>query len=248
MFLLGTGFASAALAATIHGTAANNVIHGTAKPDTISGFAGNDTIYGLGGNDKLYGGGGNDKLYGGAGNDTLYGGAGTNLLDCGPGKDVAYAGPHDTVRNCETIHRTPAPAPQPTPPPTTTTTPTTAPQPEAGQYCGFTNNSGSLCFDITGSPLVFTNAQWKATYDANDCTPQAGFEVSYTTSGQVPLSSTGEFDFALTSGEEAGTDLNGTVNTTGGASGNLILRSAIDYQGTTYNCSLNLTWTATKQG
>jgi Calx-beta domain/RTX calcium-binding nonapeptide repeat (4 copies) len=86
---------ASALAATIVGTAKNEVIRGTAKADKL---------YGKGGRDKLYGLGGNDVLVGGAGNDTLVGGAGADKLQCGPGHDVAIADAKDRVlADCERV-------------------------------------------------------------------------------------------------------------------------------------------------
>src|SRR3989454_5025230 len=84
---------ASAPAATIVGTAKNEVIRGTAKADKLYGKAGNDKLYGLGGN---------DTLVGGAGNDTLVGGAGSDKLQCGPGHDVVIADAKDSVlADCE---------------------------------------------------------------------------------------------------------------------------------------------------
>ena len=86
---------TSSLAATIVGTAKNDVIRGTARADKLYGKAGNDKLYGLGGN---------DVLVGGAGNDTLVGGAGADTLQCGPGRDVAIADAKDKVSaDCETV-------------------------------------------------------------------------------------------------------------------------------------------------
>jgi len=230
--LAGFGAASA-WAATIHGNAHRNVIHGTPHADTI---------YGLGGNDVLYGGSGNDKLYGGPGNDVLVGGPGADLLNCGPGHDVAIADKRDKIVGCEVVKG----LPKKKPPPTTTTTTTTAPQFEPGRYCGYTNNGGNICFDITGVP-TFTNAKFHTSFDSHDCSPPATGAVDYTTSGAVPVNADGTFDFKIASGDQAGTEITGTVNTTGGASGNLHVQSVVSSGGTTYTCALNATWTVTKQ-
>lgn len=247
--LVGAGFASSALAATIHGTAKTDKIHGTAKADILYGLGGNDTIYGRGGKDKIYGGAGNDHLYGGAGNDTIWGGTGADVIDCGPGKDTAYSDAQSTVKsNCEIIHQAVVVSPpSPPPPPTTTTTPT-GPQVQEGQYCGFTNNGGSICFDISGTPPVWTNGAFRTSFDNNDCSPPAAGSVDWTTSGDAALAADGSFNFAITDGEEAGTSVAGTVTANGTASGTLTFRGAVSgSDGTTFNCSLNATWTATKQ-
>src|SRR5438105_12042915 len=94
-----TGFAllasTSSLAATIVGTAKNDVIRGTAKADTIIGKAGSDKLYGLGGN---------DTLVGGPGKDTLVGGSGADKLQCGSGRDIAVADARDKVSaDCETV-------------------------------------------------------------------------------------------------------------------------------------------------
>src|SRR5204862_2435103 len=86
---------TSSLAATIVGTAKNDVIRGTAKADTIIG---------KGDNDKLYGLGGNDTLVSGPGKDTLVGGPGADKLQCGQGRDVAIADANDKVSaDCEAV-------------------------------------------------------------------------------------------------------------------------------------------------
>lgn len=77
-------------AATIVGTAGNDVIFGTPGVDVIVGLGGNDTIYGAGGDDILCGGTGDDFLDGQGGNDRVNGGAGSDVLaDQGGGVDTA---------------------------------------------------------------------------------------------------------------------------------------------------------------
>jgi len=240
--------AASAWAATIHGTPKANTIHGTAKADVI---------YGLGGNDKLYGGAGNDKLYGGAGNDLLAGGSGADLLNCGPGHDTALAGKGDKVIGCEVVKGLPTPSrpPYPPPPPTTgpdtttaaTTTTVAAPQFQTGQYCGFTNNGGSICFNVTGPPYAVTTYKYTVNYDANDCSPAAAGSVDYTTTGSTPVQADGTFDTEFTSGDAAGSSIKGTLDTQGGASGTMHTHSVIASGGTTFTCDSNATWSAKKQ-
>ena len=250
--------AASAWAATIHGNAKANSLHGSATADKLYGLGGNDKLYGLAGNDKLYGGAGNDKLYGGAGNDLLVGGPGADLLSCGPGHDTAMAGKGDKVSGCEVVKGLP-PAPRPptpTPPPTTNPEPTTtattttvaAPQFESGRYCGFTNNGGSICFDITPAPYAWTNGEFQTSFDSNDCSPPASGSVDYTTSGSAAVQADGSFDFNIQQGDEAGTDVKGTVDTAGGATGTLHLHSVVqDSAGNSYTCTLDATWSAKKQ-
>jgi Ca2+-binding RTX toxin-like protein len=219
--------AASAWAATLRGNSRPNVIHGTPRADTI---------YGLAGNDKLYGGSGNDKLYGGSGNDLLVGGPGADLLNCGPGHDTAIADKSDKLVGCEVVRglkRLPPPPPQPLWQP--------------GNYCGFTNNGGSICFDITASPFQFTNAQYSASFDSQDCSPAATGSVNYSTSGTADIQADGSFDFAIKSGDAAGTEITGTIDTQGGASGNMHIQSVLSSGGSTYTCQLNATWTAKKQ-
>lgn len=69
-------------AATIVGTAGNDVIVGTSGPDVINAGAGDDIVRGLGGNDLLCGDAGRDKLKGGAGKDRCDGGPGKDKGKC----------------------------------------------------------------------------------------------------------------------------------------------------------------------
>lgn len=225
--LAGIG-ATAAWASTLRGNSHANVIHGTPHADTI---------YGLAGNDKLYGGSGNDKLYGGSGNDLLVGGPGADLLNCGPGHDTAIADPKDKLVGCEVVRGFKKPPPPPPPPPPW----------QVGRYCGYTNNGGSICFDVTANPSQFTNAQYSASFDRSDCSPPATGSVTYTTSGSAAINADGTFDFAIASGDQAGTEITGTVDTQGGASGNLHLHSMLDSNGSGYTCTLNANWSAKKQ-
>jgi RTX calcium-binding nonapeptide repeat (4 copies) len=218
-------------------------IQGTTHADTVRGTKHADVIRGLGGNDKLSGGAGNDKLYGGPGNDLLVGGPGADLLDCGPGRDTASADRADRVVRCELVRRTP-------PPPTTTVATTTtvaAPSAQPGHYCGFTNNGGSICFDITPAPATFTNAAFTVTFDANDCEPTAAGTVNYTTHGSAPLAADNSFDFEIAAGDAAGTYVKGKADASGGAAGDLHIHSVLSSGGTTFTCGLNATWTATRQ-
>jgi hypothetical protein len=113
-----TTTAGSVWAATITGSARNDVLRGTSRADTISGRAGND---------RLLGAAGDDVLLGGPGNDTLVGGRGSDLLRCGPGSDVAIRDALDAaVSGCERV-RGPKPAPPPPPAP-----PQPPPPPEPG--------------------------------------------------------------------------------------------------------------------
>ena len=229
--------ASTIVAAVCVATAWAGTFRGTAKADVIHGTAKADVIYGLGGNDKLYGGAGNDRLYGGSGNDLLVGGPGADVLNCGPGRDTAIAGKGDTVIGCETVKGLPRP----------TTTTSSLPQWQNGRYCGFTNNGGSICFDVAGNPVSVANAQYSVTFDSRDCSPGAAGTVNYSTSGGVPLHADGSFDFSIATGDNAGSDINGVVDTAGAATGNLHVHSVLQSGGTTYTCTLDATWSAKKQ-
>ena len=86
-------------AATITGTARDDVIFGTTQNDVIVGLGGNDIIYGLSGSDIICGGDGADIIYGGDGDDningngdidTIYGGAGADNIVGEDGNDSLY--------------------------------------------------------------------------------------------------------------------------------------------------------------
>jgi Ca2+-binding RTX toxin-like protein len=85
-------------AATIVGTAGDDVLHGTPQADVIWGGAGDDKIYGGLGNDRICGGRGADLIHGGRGNDTVDGGAGDYdrvIGDLGDDKVLGGGGDHD---------------------------------------------------------------------------------------------------------------------------------------------------------
>ena len=74
-------------AATIKGTAGDDVLTGTPGDDIICAFGGADVVNGEGGNDIVFGGRGKDSLVGGTGRDTLYGGTKNDLIQGGMGRD-----------------------------------------------------------------------------------------------------------------------------------------------------------------
>jgi|RhiMethySRZTD1v2_1073278.scaffolds.fasta_scaffold42160_5 hemolysin type calcium-binding protein len=92
-------------------------IRGTARDDILRGGPTADRLAGKGGNDRLYGAAGNDFLAGGPGNDLLVGGPGVDTLSCGAGTDTARGDARDEiVAGCEVVKGVPLPPP-PTPPP-----------------------------------------------------------------------------------------------------------------------------------
>lgn len=123
--VLGVG---SSLAATIVGTASDDVLRGSQRADRLFGKAGDDTLLGRGGD---------DLLVGGPGADLLVGGPGADRLRCGPGRDVARADARDRVaRDCETVTGLgPPPPPQP-------------PAAMPGTYCGVTGQGMKLCLDV----------------------------------------------------------------------------------------------------
>ena len=76
-----------AAAERFQGGAGNDRLEMGDGNDTARGGTGNDSLHGGGGNDLLYGNDGKDTLRGGAGNDQLIGGAGDDILDGGAGID-----------------------------------------------------------------------------------------------------------------------------------------------------------------
>jgi hypothetical protein len=79
-------------AATMTGTAADELLHGGSGNDTISGGGGIDLLYGAAGADTINGGDGDDYLFGGAGNDVLNGGNGADFLRGDGGNDTMTGG------------------------------------------------------------------------------------------------------------------------------------------------------------
>ena len=99
-------------AATIVGTALNNVINGTAGRDVIVGLGGADTINGLGGDDLICGGDGPDVINGGDGADRIDGGASPDDLNGGRGDDFLDGGlQNDSLRGTTAATRASAARP-----------------------------------------------------------------------------------------------------------------------------------------
>lgn len=86
------GMECAGLAATIVGTAGDDILMGTAGDDVIVGRGGNDHIEGLGGRDVICGGAGDDTILGGDGDDIIYGQSGADTLWGGDGDDQIFGG------------------------------------------------------------------------------------------------------------------------------------------------------------
>ena len=86
------------LAATIVGSAADDMLVGTPQRDVIWAGPGDDTIEGLDGHDVICGGRGDDVIDGGPGVDTIHGGRGDDTIHGGLGSDVLCGGPGvDTI-------------------------------------------------------------------------------------------------------------------------------------------------------
>jgi hypothetical protein len=225
---IAAGLAAAATAATVVGTAKNDVLNGTTKPD------------------KLYGRGGSDKLYGKGGNDLLVGGPGADRIFCGGGKDTVRADRRDTVAgDCETVTGLTKTSPQPSPPapPAPPPAPPAPPAAKAvaGRYCGFTNNGYGFCFDVPATGDAFTNAVFEI---KTECTPDAIFTATFSTTGATPIKPDLTFSYDVTSGEEAGSYLRGKFDTTGGAAGVVHIALSFNYEGTHYDCRFDTEWTA----
>lgn len=90
-----TLMAASAVAATIIGTAGDDVLYGTPQADTIVGKAGNDEIWSGRGPDRVVGGRGSDTIHSGAGNDVVQ--ADLVRYGYGRGDDIVYAGRGDDV-------------------------------------------------------------------------------------------------------------------------------------------------------
>lgn len=82
-------------AATIVGTARDDVLHGTPGADVITGGQGSDLIDAGGGDDVVCGGNGDDVIAGGEGDDVLHGENGVDVLFGDDGHDVLDGGNGD---------------------------------------------------------------------------------------------------------------------------------------------------------
>lgn len=91
-FAYGIDLAGSNQAATIIGSAGNDVIKSYFLDDRLEGMDGDDQLDGAAGNDVLLGGNGNDRLFGAEGNDLLQGGNGNDFLAGGPGNDTMDGG------------------------------------------------------------------------------------------------------------------------------------------------------------
>ena len=93
-------FATAAYAATIHGTNANDALYETPQYDQMYGRGGNDFL------DAVVYSGDTDKLYGGRGSDEVNASDGdtSDRLDGGKGIDSCYGDAGDTFVGCEQIN------------------------------------------------------------------------------------------------------------------------------------------------
>ena len=141
-----------------------------------------------------------------------------------------------------------------TPTTTSTAATTTTPAPvspastgaEAGEYCGFTNNSSSICFDVTAGGLDWENGH----YGIHDASCEPGptyFDATYDTTGQAPIGANLAFNFTAVQGDGAGTVITGTFTTTGQAQGHMHVVDAFTYQGAQYTCTYDDDWSAKLQ-
>ena len=80
------------VAATIQGTAGDDVLVGTAGNDVIVAKNGDDVVRGGGGHDVICGGGGDDLLIGNDGADRIFGGNGADTLEGRRGRDLLDGG------------------------------------------------------------------------------------------------------------------------------------------------------------
>jgi hypothetical protein len=91
---------------------------------------------------------------------------------------------------------------------------------------------------------VFTNAHFAAivTCDSGD-----RFRSTIDFTGQLPIGSDHRFQYDNTVGELAGSSIRGQLDTSGNASGTLVLKDSFDYEGTRYTCGTTTEWTAKLQ-
>jgi predicted lipoprotein with Yx(FWY)xxD motif len=137
--------------------------------------------------------------------------------------------------------------------PTTTTAPATTSTPaptapastavEAGEYCGFTNNGSSICFDVTAGGLDWENGHYGIVNASCEPGPTY-FDATYNTTGQTPIGANLAFNFTATAGDGAGTVITGTFTTSGQAQGHMHVVDALVYQGSQYSCTYDDDWSA----
>jgi hypothetical protein len=215
-------------------------ISGTAKNDVLRGTAGADRIYGKAGNDKLYGLGGNDYLNGGPGNDVLAGGPGADTIVCGAGRDTVNADSSDKVaKDCEVV-RGLKPIAKPA-------------NVVPGLYCGFTNQGRSICFSVTPDRRAFAKARFGA---RADCHPDFTWDGTIDFPGTTPLAPDGSFTYTvdhMTPDSKIdgliGSYVRGKIDSAGNAQGQMHMTGiSFTDSGTSYSCeTADTTWTAKKQ-
>lgn len=222
-------------------TAAAVVLGASAWAGTIGGTPKDDRLKGTPKADKLYGRAGNDKLYGLAGNDLLVGGPGADFLSCGAGRDTALADLEDNVaRDCELVKGIPKPPSPPAPPPPAPPPPSPpappAPTAAPGRYCGFNNQGHSVCLDVTADGKAIANIR---TGSIVECQPAAGFIVTVTIPGPIPLKADLSFSYTTGFGTAGKTYvIDGKLDTAGNASGTLhVPQYSLDYEGTHFDCA-----------
>jgi hypothetical protein len=131
------------------------------------------------------------------------------------------------------------------PPPvvsTTTTTTTTPAQPPPldGRYCGFTGNSGGICFTISDGGTVLGTSHFAI---QSDCSTGARYNVVFDSTDTLPVEN-GAFDWEIAGGEEDGSWVRGTLDSAGNAQGTLHIQSVFDYHGQHFDCLVDTAWTA----
>ena len=233
-------------AATITGTAGNDMLRGGPKADKLNG---------RGGNDKLYSGAGNDVLIGGAGNDLLVGGPGADKLTCGPGTDIARGDATDTIaKDCEKV--TGVPAAPPLPPPAVPPAPPPASPVTPGSWKGQTQNGNFVFFNVTASRTI---TGFRVNDLPDPCEP--GGTISggedfgdsvFTIGVDGTFAADGRWDGSSVSGDFELTHWDGRITGAFGAAnsgtGTILMNYEFNYQGTHFRCSSgNVTWSASLQ-
>lgn len=121
-----------------------------------------------------------------------------------------------------------------------------------GLRCGFTDQGGSICFDVTADARV---ANLRIGFGLQ-CTPSSGFDITVTYGGTGAIRpeltlSVGSTPFPFEGGGSAASfSVAGTFDAAGDAAGSARLSLAtFDFEGTRYTCrSVSTTWKAKRQG